>query len=202
LCFYLNKGVQRLYFYGAAANEEKTGDVELGMLSQNFLGFSKTAKTYPQNDAALTSPAMNVIKRISDRMKSGLNARLEYSRTRKLEVVSVQDGSGVVFEGAPKNLAAHPPLLHRDVFAFLPFQANATRFVIPYDVMTRELRNDLAPQNYLLSLRGFQAKHAQFSACDPLADKDVPVKVLSCEGEILRLQLSARDYPLLLTIQK
>jgi hypothetical protein len=36
------------------------------------------------------------------------------------------------YQFAGAGTAAHPNLYDRDVFAFLPFQVNAKRFVIPY----------------------------------------------------------------------
>jgi len=45
--------------------------------------------------------------------------------------------------GDPKDLQARPPLYDRDVLAMLPFQVNARKFIIPYYVMTRDIRRGL-----------------------------------------------------------
>lgn len=199
-CFYLNKGVQRLYLYAAGANEPAKGDLELGVLRQDFVNRTIKEKGYPADDAAWTSPALLVVRRLAERMRQGLDAAC--TNGRPLRLGRVADAHGATqFAGDPADPHARPPLFDRDVFAFLPFQVNARRFVIPYYVMTRDIRRDLPPETFVVSVQGFAAG-ARFAAWDPLAAAAVPVRVLSAGGETVQLELTASDAPRLLEVQE
>jgi len=201
LCFYLNKGVQRVYLYGAAANDQKLGDLEFGMVRQNLLDYSRSHTTYPTNDAAFTSPAMNVTRRIVQKMQNGMDAKLTLAQTRPLTVTQISDTHGhFQFEG--DGTPQHPTLYNREVFAFLPFQVNATKFVVPYYVMTRDVLRALPPEQYTVTVRGFKGAAARVSAYDPIADRAVPLVVAGRTADSLTLRLTAADYPYLLTVQE
>lgn len=201
LCFYLNKGAQRVYLYGAAANDQKLGDLEFGMVRQNLLDYSKSHTTYPTNDAAFTSPALSVTRRIVQAMQNGMDATLTLAQTRPLTVTQISDTHGhFQFEG--DGTPEHPTLYNREVFAFLPFQVNATKFVIPYYVMTRDVLRALPPEQYTVTVRGFKGMAARVSAYDPIADRAVPLVVAGRTADSLTLRLTAVDYPYLLTVQE
>jgi len=200
-CFYLNKGVERLYLFAAVANDPRQGDLELGMLKQDFATRTLTDKTYPADDTTWTSPALLAIRRISAHLSDGLDANL--SQTRPLNLVSIQDTHNAKqFDGDPNDPTAHPPLYDRDVLALLPFQVNARKFVIPYYVVTRDIRRDLAPEKFTVALKGLTAKAAKLTAYDPILDKRHPVPVLSNKDGLLKLELTATDYPILLEVQE
>jgi hypothetical protein len=197
-CFYLNKGVERLYLFAAAANDPAQGDLELGVLRQDFVNRTLAETKHPPDSGRWTSPALLAIRRIADRMREGLDPGLK--ETRALDLVAVEDAHNArQFEGDPSDLHARPPLLDRDVFAFLPFQVNARRFVIPFYVMTRDIKRDLPEEKFTVTVRGFDAK-AKFSAYDPIRDARSAVRVISADASAVKLELSARDYPVLLEV--
>jgi len=200
-CFYLNKGVERLYLFAAGANDPKQGDLELGVLKQEFVDRTRTERTYPVEDAAWTSPALMAVRRIVDRMREGLDVKLQ--NTRPLELLSIADSHGAIqFQGDPKDLRARPTLFDRDVLAVLPFQVNARRFVIPFYVMSRDIRRDLPEEAFTVTLKGLAGKEAKVSAYDPILDRRQAVRVLAAEPQTLQLELLATDYPVLLEVEE
>ena len=194
LVFYLNKGVERLDFYAATG-----GDLGLGLVQDNFLEYSGTHTDYPADDAAYTSPALLVARRITAQMKEGLDPAL--TQTRALTVESLSDTHDH-YQFPGDGTAAHPPLYDREVFAFLPYQVNAHRFVIPYYVVTRDLRASLAPEDFTLTIAGLRGAGAQVSAYDPSNDRLVPVKLGAATADHLSLTVTAADYPYLLTVDE
>ncbi|WP_038171240.1 hypothetical protein [Verrucomicrobium sp. BvORR106] len=205
-CFYLNKGVERLYLYAAGANDPALGDLELGVLKQEFVTRSITDKAYPtaEQELALVSPALQVVQRIVSRFNAGgvVDAALTVAGARKLELVSVEDSHGAMqFDGDPNDMIGRPPLYNRDVVAFLPYQVHATRFVVPCYVMTRDIRQELGPQGYVLTVKGWQADGLKVSGYDPVLDEPVPVKVTPREGGV-GIEVALRDYPVLLEVEE
>jgi hypothetical protein len=193
-CFYVNKGVQRLYLYAALA-----GDTWLGVVQDNYIAFAKSSNTYPKDDSAYVSPAMRTLGRIVQKMRAGLDPKL--AKTRDLKVLSIRDTHGrYQFRG--RGNPEHPTLYNREVFAFLPYQVNARRFVIPYYVMTRDVSRDLRPERYEVRIGGVRGEGAAVLAYDPLTDRSVPVTVRAADRDSLTLLLTAADYPYLLTIQE
>jgi len=97
---------------------------------------------------------------------------------------------------------AHPPAYDREAFAFLPYQVNAHRFVIPYYVMTRNIAQPLTPESFEIDFTGIHADRAKVRVYDPLNDVWVPVTVDSAAEDELILTVTAADYPYLLTIDE
>lgn len=200
-CFYLNKGVERLYLYAAGANDPKQGDLELGVLKQEFVERTIKEKTYPEDDAQWTSPALAAVRRIVEHMRDGVDASL--TQTRAIEILSIEDSHGAKqFDGDPNDLRSHPPLLDRDVLAILPFQVNARKFVIPFYVMTRDIKRDLPGEEFTVTLKGIAGDGAKVSAFDPIANVSKPVRLLAADAGTTKLQLQATDYPVLLEIEE
>lgn len=205
-CFYLNKGVERLYLYAVGANDAALGDLELGVFKQDFLTRSIKEKEYPaaEEEGALTSPALQVVERIAGRFSADGNVdrALTVAGARKLELIAVEDAhGGVQFDGDPNDMIGRPPMYNRDVVAFLPYQVNASRFVVPCYVMTRDIRQELGPQGYVLTVKGWQAEGLKVSGYDPVLDEPVPVKVTAGDGRV-RLEVALRDYPVLLEVEE
>ena len=193
-CFYVNKGVERLILFNASG-----GDLWLGLVQDNFLAYSKTHAEYPKDDALYTSPALRVTARIASAMSAGVDPKL--TLTRPLQVYSVRDTHDhAQFRG--DGIPAHPDLYDRDVLAILPYQVNARRFVIPYYVMTRDVKTTLVPEEFTVLLGGLHGNGAVFSAYDPILNTRVPVKVVTRGADRVTLRLTTRDYPCLLTVQE
>jgi hypothetical protein len=192
-CFYLNKGVTQLYLYNAFG-----GDKDWGIVQDNFLQYTKQANaSYPSSDTEYISPSLKVVGRIVTKMEEGLDRNL--AKTQALQLVSIQDTHNhYQFKG--NGTQANPNLYNRDVFTFLPFQVNANKFVIPYYVMTRDIQQDLPPENFTVEIKGIN-NVASVSVYDPTNDKNIPVKVSrNASSNNLILELTATDYPYLLNI--
>ncbi|BCM90599.1 hypothetical protein IAD21_02453 [Abditibacteriota bacterium] len=201
LCFYLNKGVSKFIFYAAAPNDKSLGDTELGIVQSNFLDYAKIHTAYPQDDASYTSPALMVIRRMVAQFKNGLDPTLTLQSTRKLTVNGLSDThdhTQFIGDGTP----AHPNLYNRDVFAFLPFQVNRSKFVIPYYVITRNMRPALPPENYTIDIAGINSQRARVSVYDPLNDSQIPLAIKERGDSHLKVQISATDAPRLLIVDE
>jgi len=193
-CFFLNKGVSQVHLYAAKGKTDRG----LGIVKQSFLDYAEENTDYPTDDTAYTSPALATLGRIVAKISEGLDQNL--TSTRSLEVVSISDSHNhYQFKGDGSK--AHPNLYNRDVFAFLPFQVNEKRFVIPYYVMTRDIANDLKPEKFTVEIKGIKGRSASVTVYDPIEDKNVPVENKKSSSESLSLELTATDYPYLLTIQ-
>lgn len=192
--FYLNKGVTKLHLYSAAA-----GNLGLGIVQDNFLEYARNHSIYPQDDRAYVSPALKIAGRIAAQMRQNLDPTL--TQARQLQLDTVRDNHNhLQFSG--DGTAAHPNLYNRDVFAFLPYQVNSRRFVIPYYVMTRDVTKDLPPEKFTIQISKLKAQGATVSVYDPMSDLSVPVKIDRRGSNFLNLTLSATDYPYLLIIQE
>jgi hypothetical protein len=193
--FYLNKGVTKLYLFSAVAS----GNMGLGIVQDNFLQYSSTHSVYPANDRAYVSPTLKITGRIVAQMKRNLDPRL--TKTRQLRLDSIRDTHNH-WQFVGEGTAAHPNLYNRDVFAFLPYQVNSQRFVIPYYVMTRDVTKNLLPEQFAIQISKLKAQDATVSAYDPMNDRTLPVTINSRGRDFLNLTVSATDYPYLLIIQE
>lgn len=193
LCFYLGKGATQVDLYAAV-------DPEAGLVDQNFLTLAaKPGAVYSPDDAQYATLALRVTARIVRAMRVALASHLAW--LRPIDVLSVTDTHGhYVFRG--DGTAAHPTLYDRDVFAFLPFEVNPHRFVIPYYVMTRDVMAPFSPERFTVNIKGVRGTNANVTAYDPMHDSAVPVTVVQRENTGLSVILTAADYPYLLTVQE
>jgi hypothetical protein len=197
LAFFLNKGAGLVDLFAACGG----GDWDYQVLSLAFEQYALTNSTYPADDTPYVSPALHVISEIVSQMENGLDKSLTAAETRKLEVKSILDSHNH-YQFAGDGTAAYPNGYDREAFAFLPYQVNAHRFVIPYYVMTRNIAQPLTPESFQIAFTGVQAKGASVSVYDPLNDVAVPVVVNSATGDKLTLTVTAADYPYLLIINE
>ena len=198
-CFYLNKGVERLYLYAVAGNDPKTGDAELGVLRQDFVERTRTEKAYPADDTPWTSPAAAVVRRIAEKFRDGLDPGLKETRPLGLEAVADRHGHKQ-FDGDSADPKSRPPLYDHDVFAFLPYQVSAKKFIIPCYVMTRDVRAELPEEGFTLTVRGFRARAAKASLYDPIQDRAARCRVKPLDDARVEIELSVTDYPRLLIV--
>jgi len=197
LVFFLNKGAGLVDLFAACGG----GDWDYQLLSEGFEEYAVTNSTYPADAASYVSPAMHIISEIVAQMEKGLDNSLNASDTRALEVNAILDSHNH-YQVAGDGTAAHPPAYDREAFAFLPYQVNAHRFVIPYYVMTRNIAQPLTPESFQIDFTGIHAAWAKVSVYDPLNDVSVPVAVDSRAGDELILTVTAADYPYLLIIDE
>jgi hypothetical protein len=194
-CFFLNKGVTQVHLFAMDG-----GDKGLGLVKENFLKYAEQPNaTYPANDTSYISPPLAVTKRIVSTMSQQIDSKL--TNTRKVELVSISDTHDH-YQFAGNGTAAYPNLYNRDVFAFLPYQVNSKRFVIPYYVMTRDITKDLPPEQFTVQMKGIKGDGASVTVYDPINDKDVPVNITAKGADTLSVNLTATDYPYLLILQE
>ena len=189
--FWLGKGVERLYLYNTSA-----GDLDLGLLSDAFLAYAKGAKPYPKDDAPLVSPALRVVGRMAARMTERLDRR---AKIAPLSLVRAEiPGDHVQFRG--DGTPAHPDLRDEDVLFVQPFAVNARRYVVPVYVMSRDVRQDLAPEDATIQLAGAALSAAR--AYDPTTDRAVPVKVVARGKGSITVRMPVTDALRLLILER
>jgi hypothetical protein len=193
-CFFPAKGAERIYHFSALG-----GDAGYALVSDRFAEYAKTGKPYPPDEAPYVSPALRALGNIVARLKAGVDPALAATRPLVLEsIADTHNHSQFLGDGSRQR----PDLHDRDVFVFLPFQVNRNRFVIPYYVMTRDITNDLPPEEFTVKITGIDGRRAIVASYDPIADRDVPLNVESATADSLILRLLAADYPFLLIVQE
>ena len=194
-CFYLNKGAERVYLYNVLG-----GNKGYGVVQDNFAQYASQINTkYPQQDQEYVSPTLLTTSRIVEQMKDGLDPNL--NNPRQLEVVFIKEKhNNYQFQGDGSK--AHPNLYNRELFTFLPYQVNEQKFVIPYYVMTRDIKEDLAPENYELAIKGFRAGKLQVKIYDPLQDRYLPEVAIKQQKDQVIMNLETTDYPYLLIVDE
>jgi hypothetical protein len=115
-----------------------------------------------------------------------------------------QLGVSVTAEGTQEEVfagdATHPPLWYRDLFAVLPYQVDAHRFVVPVYVMSYDLAKRLPAMDFDVTLRNLDGRRAAVSYYDPITDQHLPIPVLHRDATSVEVAVSAADYPRLLVV--
>jgi hypothetical protein len=198
LVAYVNKGAEAIHFYAVDAGG-------LSLVEPAFLAAASSG-AYPGE--ALGGQTMDALRRLI----AAFDGAEPIASPRGLSLRELTDFAGnVQFEG--DGSAAYPPLYDRDVFAFLPFQVDEDRFVVPVYVMTRNVveehpgasgpgRFDLPAETYRLRIGGVAGTTAEISASDPLTGEAVAVEVVSRSPDEIAVELAVTDSPRLLTIQE
>lgn len=188
LVAFVNKGVSALHFYAVT-------DGDWAMVDPAARGGGETMLALRHLTAAMAGPAA-------------------ISTPRSLRLEAIADPHDHV-QFAGDGSAAHPPLYNRDVVAFLPFQADDNRFVVPAYVMTRDMskvykpdapesdpaRYDLPPETYRLTVAGLDADRLSARATDPLTGASLPVTIVSRSGDTAVLEVELTDSPRLLVLE-
>jgi hypothetical protein len=200
----VGKGVARDYFYAAAHTEG------FSLISEAFIeALDANPSGYPGDQ--LGGETMEAMGQMLARFQGPGPG----GPTRQLELRSIaQEGNHSEFAG--DGTAAHPDLYDRDLLAVLPFQSSPRRFVVPVYVMTPNLttvsdingpessptRFDLPGENFRITLGNLPetAEPPVVSAYDPMRGEDTPARFVSRKGDRAVFEISATDYPRLLTI--
>jgi hypothetical protein len=93
-------------------------------------------------------------------------------------------------------------LLQEQAAAFLPFQVNATRFVLGAYVMTQDFPNALIPQPYRVTIGGVDGRHATVKYFSPDTDTILPARVIAATEKTITLQLAITEVPSLIEIEE
>jgi hypothetical protein len=93
-------------------------------------------------------------------------------------------------------------LWYRDLFAFLPFQVSAHKFVIPVYVMTYDLVTALpgGSMRFRVTIKNINGLTSKVSLYDPISGRYVPAPVLRREKSSVVVGVRITDAPRLLTL--
>jgi hypothetical protein len=199
----VSKGISREYFFAAAGS--------LGLIDEGFFSeLEKHPGTYP--GAAQGGEIMSAFRN----MLGHLQGPGPEGAARQLSLTAIaQEGSHAQFNG--DGTAAHPSLYDREALAAFPFQTSATHYVIPIYVMTRNMltlynpaaptsdvtRYDLPDETFRITLGNLPETENPpvVSAYDPLHNENTPARLLTREGRTATFEISATDYPRLLSLE-
>ena len=182
-CLWLNKGIDVLHYFQAA---DKPGG--MGLLPFDISRLPADARW---NDVA--TPPMRAIRAMRD-----VFAGAEPVETPvRLDVDIEPTGPvGRIFAGDD----GHRPLTHQDVFAFLPFQTNARRLVIPVYVMTYDVTQRMPEETYQLTVKGLAAEAKSVRLIDPITARSEQIPSTGGAASV-RVEVKVADYPRWLVVE-
>jgi len=213
----VSTGVTREYFYAAA---------NAGPLSVIGEGFMSAVAAHPTEyrGTRLGGETMSGLHNMLTHFEevgtsgsgAGAGATSQALAPRQLQLRAIaQDGEHAQFAG--DGSVAHPSLYDREVLAVFPFQTSPTRFVIPFYVMSRDMltlyepgqptsdihRFDLPDETFRITVSNLPTMAAppMVSAYDPLRNSRIPARLLSRSGDTAIFEITATDYPRLLTLE-
>ncbi len=182
-CLWMNKGIDVLHYFQAA---DKPGG--MGLLPFDISQLPADARW---NNVA--TPPMRAIQAMRD-----VFAGAEPVETPlRLDVdIESMGPIGQIFAGD----GDHPPLTHQEVLAFLPFQTNARRLVIPIYVMTYDVTQPMPEETYQVTIKGLDAKAKSIRLIDPITGRREQLPSTG-DAASLRVEVKVADYPRLLVVQ-
>lgn len=173
--FWLNKGLARFYYFCASDRD----DLGMGLLPAT-------------GDLCLTPPL-----RALGRATKCLEGATSIPNPRRLSLTIEPLGeTWYIFAGD----AMHPPLTHKDVFAFLPFQITSRRFAIAVYVMTHDYTQDMPPKEYRLIIGGLNPHGIRLDCFDPITGALNTLRPEPSTDKSLSVKMSVVDYPRLLLV--
>ncbi|MGO9803436.1 MAG: hypothetical protein ACLPTM_12255 [Steroidobacteraceae bacterium] len=173
--FWLNKGLSAMYVYDVYEPE----DAGFGVF---------------RSDGGV-SPGMAALHR----MTAEFSGPGTFAEARQLSLEIAREGPRVgVLPGDPDG--EHLP--QEQAAAFLPFQLDATKFVIGAYVMTQDFPNPLAPQPYRVTVSGLDGRRVTARYYSPAANVDRPVAIVARSDRSVTLRLSLTELPNLLELEE
>ena len=184
MCLWLNKGVDVMHFFAAY------GDDPLGMgLLPPDLPKLPPQSTFQQ----VATPPMRALRNLT----RALADSVPLAELRPLSVEIAPLGKPeVIFAGD----ATHPPLLHRDVVAVLPFQVKPDKFALVVYVMTYDATKPIAAEQYRLTVRGLRAAKATATLYDPQEDATGRLSIDAPAASAVELTVPLVDHPRVLLL--
>jgi hypothetical protein len=131
------------------------------------------------------------------RMVNALFLARAHASSKKLSVESVAGVTGRM-QFAGDGTPGHPPLYDRDVLAALPFALGDHAWVVPVYVMSRDVRRELEPESFRVTLAGLAGRSTRASLYDPLSGTFEPVAISARRARGVTVDLRATDAPRLL----
>jgi hypothetical protein len=199
--FWIQKGTISVDTYVAGYDGSTPNDANgltgepFNILSQYQYNWIKNNPTspYPTSDTRFNSvKTLNVIGNMAREMKIGMDPNLTLKTTRP---ISLQSWSG----SSPQSLGTN--LTTDDVFAFLPFQSNAKKFVIPFYMMTPDMGKKQADQNFSLDILGINSIGASAKVFDPFTNVSTTTTFTGSNNNIA-LTVPTADYAKFLIIEE
>lgn len=197
---YLNKGATQVDMYAAKGGEN------LQMIPTGFFDEIKRNPTRVPSDPGETLRSVG-------RLASSMSGPATISNQRSLTLDRVADTHDhSQFAGNGTN--SYPPLYNRNMLAFLPFQADDNRFVVPVYVMTVDVSHNYLPgtpagtpgrlqlpdETYSLTIGGVKGQTATAAYIDPITGQDKSVTITGRTDTTVTVSLAATDYPRILTL--
>jgi hypothetical protein len=179
----MNKGIDVLHYFQAA---DKPGG--MGLLPFDVGRLPPDARW---TDVA--TPPMRAIRAMRDVFAGAEPVEIPVQLDVDIEPIGPV---GQIFAGDDD----HPPLTHRDVFAFLPFQTNARRLVIPVYVMTYDVTRRMPEETYQLTIKGLDGGAKSVHLIDPITGRREQLPPTGAAGSV-RVEVKVADYPRLLVVE-
>jgi hypothetical protein len=88
------------------------------------------------------------------------------------------------------------------MFAFLPFQLSASRFVVATYVMSYDITAPPPPMSFQLQIKGVAGRLARTRYYDPIQDRDVAHSVEGRSDTSVTLTLEQAEYPRLILVDE
>ena len=205
--FYCHKGLDTMYIFAV-----RNGEDEFSILPEAF--FRALARNrYSLNDETrrAAGPQINAVSNLSRLLGNGEML----DTTRRLTVNKlIEHRPRLVFKG--NGTAAAPDRFHRDDFACLPFQLDASSYAIGFYVVTRNLLHGWHPELDLLDVRRYEMPDQRFDLTlgnlngvgaeleiyDPILDRTLPIQALDATENTLSVPLPTVDYPRFLIVRE
>lgn len=205
--FYCHKGIDTLFVFAV-----RNGEDEFSILPEAY--FRALARNrYQLNDEVRRAAGPQIAA--ASNLNRLLGGAKPLESTRRLTVRKlVEHRPRLVFRG--DGTAAAPDRFHRDDFACLPFQLDASSYAVGFYVVTRDLLHGWNPQLDLLDPRRYEMPEQRFDLTlgnlngigakleiyDPILDRTFPVRPLAASGDALTVPLPTVDYPRFLIVRE
>lgn len=189
LCFWMNKGLDRFYYYCSAQKD----DLDMGLLPAALE--QKDLPVAAEESGRFLTPPLLAARRVAELLQGATAIR----NPRQLSVkVEPMGENRKVFDGD----STHPPLTHKDVFAFLPYQIDDHRFAIAVYVMTHDYTQDMPPEDYRLTIGGVKEGKTRVGYADPISGSSQDLSPNPSTEGLLSVTISAVDYPRFLVVSE
>ena len=182
-CLWMNKGIDVLHYFQAA---DKPGG--MGLLPFDIGQLPADVRWMD-----VATPPMRAIRAMRDVFADAEPIETPVQLDLDIEPIGPV---GQIFAGDDD----HPPLTHQDVFAFLPFQTNARRLVIPVYVMTYDVTQRIPEETYQLTIKGLDTGAKSLLLVDPITGRREQFPSTGAATSF-RVEVKVADYPRLLVVE-
>jgi hypothetical protein len=188
---FIGKGIQAVDLY-AVDDYPSYNLVDPAFFTAAQVG---TTGTYAYPGTASGGAVMDATRRLA----ATLAGAQTITTPRPLSLLGIaSDSDAYQFPG--NGTASFPPLYDRELLFFQPFQLTSHSWVAATYVMTRNIGNDLAPENFQIEIGGLDGNNLTASATDPLTGNTVAVAIIARDGDDATIQLPVTDSPEMVTL--